>query len=241
VIPHHSAWRFVHANLPYNWGGPAWEQQRLVEIYSKHGSSDHFYGSYPIHHDETPFFVYLFGAKSNRAYEGMGSYVREALAEGYRLGFIAGSDSHWARGGRAFGTGVTRDYPPGLQAVFAHELSRQSLFEAMWQRHTYATTGARILVDFRVNGHPMGSEISYQGTPPVISYTVHGTDSLEGVELWKYSESGGYERTYFPAEGRLDLTGEHTDLGYRETAFYFLQVIQTDGHLAWASPVWVDD
>jgi len=241
VIPHHSAWRFMHANIPYNWGDPGWEQQRLVEIYSKHGSSDHFHDPYPIHHDETPFFVYLFGAKSNRAYEGSGSYVREALAKGYRFGFIGGSDSHWARGGRAFGTGVTRDYKPGLQAVYAPELSRESLFEAMWQRHTYATTGARILVDFRVNGHLMGSEISSGGKSPLISYTVYGTAPLEGVELWKYSSSGGYEPTYFPAEGQLNLTGELSDPGYRESAFYFLRVVQSDGHLAWASPIWVDN
>ena len=241
VIPHHSAWRFMHANTPYNWGDPGWEQQRLVEIYSKHGSSDHFHGPYPIHHDETPFFVYLFGAKSNRAYEGSGSYVREALSEGYRFGFIAGSDSHWARGGRAFGTGVTRDYTPGLQAVYALELDRESLFEAMWQRHTYATTGARILIDFRVNDYPMGSEIISQGKSPVISYTVNGTAPLEGVELWKYSSSEGYELTYIPADGQLDLTGELSDPDYRESAFYFLRVVQSDGHLAWASPIWVDD
>jgi len=241
VIPHHSAWRFMHANIPYNWGDPGWEQQRLVEIYSKHGSSDHFHSPYPIHHDETPFFVYLFGAKSNRAYEGSGSYVREALAEGYRFGFIAGSDSHWARGGRAFGTGVTRDYTPGLQAVYASELSRESLFEAMWQRQTYATTGARILVDFRVNVHPMGSEISSGGKSPLISYTVYGTAPLEGVELWKYSSSEGYKLTYFPAEGQLNLAGELSDPAYRENSFYFIRVVQTDGHLAWASPIWVDD
>src|SRR5207247_269967 len=48
----------------------------------------------------------------------------------------------------------------GLTAVWAPELTREALFEALHARRTYATTTARILVDFRVNDAPMGSEIA---------------------------------------------------------------------------------
>jgi hypothetical protein len=239
VIPHHTAWRFMNSNSAYNWGLPDWEQARLVEIYSKHGSSDFFEGPYPIHHDVTPFFIYLMGATSDRAHKGDGSYVREALAKGYRLGIMAGGDNHWARGSKSFGTGVTQDYPNGLQAAIAPELTRSGLYEAMWQRHTYGTTGARIILDFKVNGSLMGSEIQSAGKPPAIYYSVKATAPLKSMEVWKYSKSGGYELSSFDGKGLLEAENSFSDDKFSEDSFYFLKVVQSDGQLAWSSPVWV--
>ena len=240
AIPHHTAWRFMYSNSPYNWGRPDWEEARLAEIYSKHGSSDYFEGPFPIHHDVTPFFIYLMGATSNRAHKGDGSYVREALAKGYKLGIIAGGDNHWARGGKSFGTGVTQDYPNGLQAVIATDLTRASLYDAMWQRHTYGTTGARIIIDFKVNGSPMGSEITAgNGHLPLIYYMVKGTAVVRDIEIWKCSKSKGYEAFNFAGKGMMDAEGQFSDKGFDQDSFYFMKVVQADGNLAWSSPVWV--
>lgn len=240
VIPHHTAWRFMYSNSPYNWGPPDWEETRLVEIYSKHGSSDFFEAPSPIHHDVTPFFIYLMGATSNRAHKGDGSYVREALAKGFKLGIIAGGDNHWARGSKSFGTGITQDYPNGLQAVMATDLTRAGLYEAMWQRHTYGTTGARIIIDFKVNGSLMGSEIrADNGNPPRIYYMVKGTAPVQKIEIWKYSKSKGYEVFNFEGKGMLAAESQFSDNEFSQDSFYFMKVVQEDGNVAWSSPVWV--
>ncbi len=237
-IPHHTAWRFLHSRIPYDWGGRDWEQSRLVEVYSKHGSSEYFDSPYPIHHDYTPFFIYLLGGSGNRAPRGDGSYVREALAAGYRLGITAGGDNHWAVGGRSFGSNITRDYAPGLQAVYSEELTRGALYSSMWQRRTYGTTGARIILDFSVNGSPMGSEVVSDGNTPVISYTVRGTGIVSAVQVWKHSGSKGWEM-FDRGAGALDLEGEFSDNYFSEDSLYFLRIEQQDGNLAWSSPVWV--
>ena len=240
AIPHHSAWRFMYSNSPYNWGPQDWEEARLAEIYSKHGSSDFFATPYPIHHDVTPFFIYLMGANSNRAHEGDGSYVREALASGYKLGIIAGGDNHWARGGKSFGTGVTQDYQNGLQAIVATDLTRAGLYEAMWQRHTYGTTGPRIIIDFRVNGFPMGSEITaVNGCPPLINYLVKGTAAVRDIEIWKFSKSMGWKVFSFGGKGLKDAESQFSDEIFNADSLYFMKVVQEDGNLAWSSPVWV--
>jgi hypothetical protein len=237
VIPHHTAWRLMYSGKGYEWGRVGWGQQRLVEIYSKHGSSDYHAGPLPIHRDVTHWFIRLFGG-TNRAWDGSGSYVREALAQGYRLGITAGGDSHWARGGSAFGTGLIEDYPRGLQAVCADNLTRGSLFDAMWQRRTYATTGARIIVGFEVNGAPMGSEIAHGGKPVAISFTVNGTGPVTNVEVWKYS-ADGWQPFNFPGGGKLDLAGSFCDYAASGDSLYFLRVVQQDGNIAWSSPIWV--
>jgi len=237
-IPHHTAWRFLHSRIPFDWGPRDWEQARLVEVYSKHGSSEYYDSPYPIHRDFTPFFVYLLGGSGNRAPRGDGSYVREALAEGYRLGITAGGDNHWAVGGTSFGSNITRDYAPGLQAVYSEELTRGALYRSMWQRRTYGTTGARIIIDFSVNGSPMGSEIACEGRPPTIRYMVKGTGNVSRVEIWKHSGSKGWEM-FDRGGGAMDLEGEFSDSSFHEDSLYFLRIEQQDGNLGWSSPVWV--
>ena len=46
-----------------------------------------------------------------------------------------------------------------LTGVWAEALTREALFEALWARRCFATNGARVMLDVRVNGMPMGSEV----------------------------------------------------------------------------------
>ncbi len=46
-----------------------------------------------------------------------------------------------------------------MTAILAPRLERGSLRQALYDRCCCATAGARILLDFRVNGRPMGGEI----------------------------------------------------------------------------------
>ena len=240
VIPHHTAWRFLYEDNPNDWGIADWKEMRLAEIYSKHGSSDYFEGMYPIHHDKVPYYFYLLGRSSNRAHRGDGSYVREALAAGYRMGIIAGGDNHWARGGHGFGTGITADYPGGLQAVYAPTLTRNDLYYAMWKRCTYGTTGARIIIDFTIDGYPMGSEIIKSGNSLDIRFCVRGTAPIKQIELWKFEKTSGYCPLIFSGAGRWDVEQQYSERFNDENIFYFLHVVQEDGQLAWSSPIWVD-
>jgi hypothetical protein len=60
------------------------------------------------------------------------------------------------------------------------------------------------------------------------------------VEIWKYSSSTGYELFSTDGKGQLDFETELHDEAFNESSFYFARIVQTDGHLGWASPVWVD-
>ena len=120
-------------------------------------------------------------------------FLREALEKGYRVGFTAGSDDHKGRPGAAPpGSGSFGVYG-GLTCIYAAELTREGLWEALKARRCYGTTGQRILLDVTADGKPMGA--AYQASqPPEISVKVVGTAPIERVDLFR-----GVEQIYtFP-------------------------------------------
>ena len=111
-------------------------------------------------------------------------FLREALEKGYRVGFVAGSDDHKGRPGAAHpGSGSFGVYG-GLTCIYAGELTRKGLWEALKARRCYGTTGQRILLEVNADGHPMGS--AYQASePPNISVRVLGTAPIERVDIFR--------------------------------------------------------
>lgn len=245
VIPHHPAWKLHAGEMHFDFGprddteGEGASLQRLVEVYSRHGNSE-FYGCpRPMSHT-----AMMEGAKGKlvravlgKEYAGpaSGSYVRDALASGYRLGMVAGSDEHISAGdprhapGQLYGGGVT-----GLLAV-SH--TRDAAWRAMWSRRVLGTTGPRMLIEFWVNGAHQGSEIM-AGSAHVTGHVI-GTAGLELVELIKY-DSDGYRAVWQESCSGPEAVLEWTDPRLSEPAFYYVRVVQDDGHMGWAGPTWVD-
>jgi len=81
-----------------------------------------------------------------RAEAGGGS-LRTALSRGFRVGFTAGTDNHCGWPGRQTGGWV------GLTAVYAGSYSRAGIMSGLHRRRCYATTGARMGIDFHSEGN----------------------------------------------------------------------------------------
>ena len=172
-------------------------------------------------------------------------FAQRALQQSTRVGFHGSSDGHVQTPGhpRRPGSGGRngdfnrRDtgYGSGaLTGVLAAELTREALWEAFRARRTYATTGARMLLDFRVDGRAMGEEVTLTG-PPEIRAEVVGAGAIERLEVIR--------------DDRLILTrpGEGDELRFsfvdadcpRGEHYYYLRVSQEDGEFGWSSPIWV--
>jgi len=246
VIPHHTAWRrifmallnwlkFLRMKVPeaYTWWGPENEQQRLVEAYSMHGSSESYDGPYPITHGNPRGWFPRF-LRDDRSKPGHGNYVQEALASGLRLGIIAGSDRHdYAVDERIHPIDI---YPRGLTAVWAQELSPEALWRSLWNRSVYGTTGARIVLELFADGLPMGSEYVCSGLPRLHG-SILGTAPLRTAELLRYDERG--YKAVWTASGAAEAAFDLVDDGLEGEGFYYLRVEQEDGHCAWSSPIWI--
>ena len=106
--------------------------------------------------------------------QGPVSAVWEALERGYRIGFVGSGDSH------RLGTG--EDF--GITGAYVENLSRAEIFEAIRSKRVFASTGARILIDFQVNGAFMGEQIKAV-SPVKIEVSVVGDARLERLEIIK--------------------------------------------------------
>jgi hypothetical protein len=150
-----------------------------------------------------------------------GHSVRDALAMGRRLGIIASPDH---------GGGL------GLAGVWARDLSREALFEALYARRTFGTTGAKLDLFMTVAGAPQGSEIPRAQGGVRIEATVRGT--APGLELTIVRDGVEVKQLAFEAsQARWSWTDEDRRPGPR---YYYLRARQSDGHMGWTSPVWLD-
>jgi len=107
----------------------------------------------------------------------------------------------------------------------------------MWDRAVYATTGARIIVDFSINGNPMGSEFYVNNPSEKRNIKVHieGTDNIKYVAIIKNNgeliNKKGCGKSF-----KIEILD---DKPINKTDYYYVRVVQEDTHLAWSSPIWV--
>jgi len=156
--------------------------------------------------------------------------VKDGWNAGHRLGIVGGSDTHDSEPGKT-----------ALTAVYAERLDRESILNAIRNRHTYATNGKKIVVDFKVNGNLMGSSIE-SAAPPEIYVNVNGTYTIGTISLYKSTDNGiarNYELIYQQNVRDENGTFTVTDNLFTQDCFYYIVVNQWDGSWAITSPVWV--
>lgn len=175
--------------------------------------------------------------------------VQSALAMGHRLGFVGGTDSHYGLANQ--GSYHVND-GNGLACVMATELTRDAIWQTLYDRRCYATTGDRIVLDFNMNGQPMGTDIPVkldQIGERNFSLHVIGTYRIDTVEIIRNNQ------VVFSVEpGRDVWAGEWTDteplssIAFGPTfpndsqfVYYYMRVTQGNRQKAWSSPIWLTD
>ncbi len=150
-------------------------------------------------------------------------FVVHALAKGYKLGFQASSDH--------LSTHLS------YSCILAPENSREALFAAMKQRHSYAATD-NIIVDVRADGTDrpalMGDIVPVQDKPRLRIY-VRGTRPVRTLTIVR---NGEIVFSCTPDRRTVALT--YTDDTPPDSAevYYYIRVQQEDERLAWSSPIW---
>lgn len=220
------------------------EVERVVEIYNAWGSSECTAA------EGNPRPIAPMRGKQGIVAHKEGS-IRKALNRNCRFGFVAGGLDDRALYADLF-EGDQVQYSPGFTAIIAKEHSRASLAEALYQRACYATTGPRMILGLQLAGVGMGGELNSADKPGLLINRhlqgyVAGTDDLATVEI---IANGTVLTTFQPSGYAFEFT--YDDMRPLDTSciassekrppfiYYYLRVIQKDGHIGWSSPIWID-
>jgi hypothetical protein len=217
IIPHHTL-------AVYKWEVHDPELEPLVEIYSMWGSSE--YQGNPL------------WQLKNRE----GNSIADGLKLGYQLGFVGGGDNHHGQPAQGISQSkfVQLNHPNGISGIWAKELTREAIWEALQARRTFATTGARIFVDFRINDELMGSSIKSNGSNQC-KWVVRGTDRIELLEIVSDENKTIHVQSEINSdaiEGNFTIMPTEDIQG--KTSFYYLRIKQADNNWAWTSPIWIN-
>jgi len=214
AIPHHIGWTGVR------WEALDPELTPVVEICSVHGAYE-YEGNEPIRHRG--------GLR--------GCFFCDGIRRALRLGVVGGSDQH----GLLWQHGVCwkRDaYRAGLTGVWAPELSRAALLEALRARRTFATTGVKLRLVFAVHDMLMGGTTTVTQAPRIaVDVAVPPT---EGRLAWLQIVRDGHTIHHYGGEGqrsRYVVPDDECPAG--RLSAYWLRVRLSSGDMAWSSPVWV--
>ena len=196
--------------LSWNYHNPRYEP--VMEIYQGRRQSYEYDGA-----PQPPGVSQIWGKRE-------GSWAWDALSRGIRLGFIASSDH----------SSTHMSYA----AVYAEEFSRQSIVDAMKSRRTYAASD-NIVLDFRLelpDGELLMGEVGVAASLPRIRVRAIGTAPIRTIEVIRDNQ---FVYSSHPEEQETEFT--YTPTGRLErTTYYYVRLIQSDGHMAWSSPVWLE-
>jgi len=149
-----------------------------------------------------------------------GHYLQDAWARGIIIGVIASPDHG---GGK------------GKAGVWAEELTREKLFEAVRARHTFGTSGAKMALRFSAGDAMMGDKVKGQAGP--IPFAVEAMAMHDIVEVVIFRNNNIVYKT---SPNALECTVEWTDRRPLKEAgaWYYTRVQCRDKELAWSSPIW---
>jgi len=230
AIPHHPTGlgdRIIGDSGIVDWDLHNDELGPLVEMFSSHGNFE-FYGC----------------PKNKITGLNKDSFVQDALIRGHKVGIISSSDSHDGHPGLSgpfhYSYIPFRSKSKGcLVAVYAEELSREAIWDALKKRRCYATTGVRIILDFKINGHMMGEEIAIkrdggkQDTRKIKVFAA-GTYRIEKIDVVRNNVD------IYTHKGTIEIENfEYVDEDFiGNDSYYYIRVTQKDGEMAWTSPIW---
>jgi hypothetical protein len=174
-------------------------------------------------------------------FDSNGSSVRHGLEKGYKFGFTGGTDNHSGWPSRISNDSDTTVGVKGviMTGVWTQKRNRNEVYKALHDRRTWAVWGTRAIVDFKVNGHHCGSEITVDGNNGLeVFVKVSGEDSLWSMEII----SNGGQVMWRDRTSKMDYENViKLDIDKnRKNQYFYFRAMQKNGALIYASPVFID-
>jgi len=243
LIPMNTDWSEIYVNSNI---------QPLVEIYSRHGSSES-----ALCNDER-----VNDFKESCSVEAALTSWLSTHNPGYKLGITGGTDTHYGKPGDVEEISSNVDtrlgyWTGGVTSVWVNTIDRQAIWNGLKGKNCYATSGARIKLEFTAR---LGTEIVPMGG--TLTHNVSLSNSHYGqVNLHIFAQGSGANITrvqifkngtilYDRSENNLTVHVDYQDNLKEDYAYYRVKVWQENSsntlpnnipyERAWSSPVWIE-
>jgi len=114
-------------------------------------------------------------------------FGRMYLNHGHQVGFTAASDNHLSQPGYSAPKNGSLAQRGGLGAILAQEKTTDAIFDGMKSLRAYATTGDRIIVQFKLNEAGMGQRAEFAEVRKLRGRVI-GSAPIESVAVIKNDE-----------------------------------------------------
>jgi hypothetical protein len=257
-IPHHPAKDSDYDNpgisMATDWSSEFVDAQiqPLVEIYSRHGSSEMPDCEEPVN-----------GFDDDRTVESALKMWLTTRSAGYKLGIMASTDTHYGSPGHTVDSGENVDsrlgyWTGGLTGVWVASVERGAIWNSLKAKNCTATTGSRTELEFTIQCDgtlgPMGATIthtaSFADAPvPVYLHIRARTADAATIARVQIFRNGAVLSDQTNAGWTEEAHVDYRDTLDREYTFYRVKVWQTSGNTlpenvsferTWSSPIWIE-
>ena len=136
----------------------------------------------------------------------------DAMKRRLKTGFLATSDDHTCRLGMSYpcykygkNAHTAFDVSSGLTGVYAKELTRQGIWEALTARRCYASTQGRVNLLVKMGSHYMGEEIP-AGKLSDLYVRAAGSAPVDRILFYNWDQLLMEKRMLPPAKNRIRIT-----------------------------------
>ena len=151
-----------------------------------------------------------------------GHYLQDVWAMGHVIGVIASPD-HSGGAGKA--------------GVWAEELTRDGIINALRARHTFGTSGAKMALFVKSGDAIMGDKVKHpQG---YVNINVKASSMRDIKELIIFRNNKPVHRLE-PSKKEVELEWTDHQSTDAEILWYYVRIQAIDDELAWSSPIWFE-
>ena len=147
-------------------------------------------------------------------------YLHDAWAKGIIIGVIASPD-HGGGNGKV--------------GVWAKELTRKAILQAVRARHCYGTSGAKMALQLSSGSAMMGDKVKRPDGQ--IAFHVKALAAREIKELVIF-RNNRIVHTVKPGKKQVELTWTDKNPPEEKLLWYYTRIQAADEELAWTSPIW---
>jgi PKD repeat protein len=163
-----------------------------------------------------------------------GNYItryNDALKRGYHLGVGLDHDSH---------NSVFGKQTAGRLVVMATSLTRSDILDAFRHMRFYSSDDWNAKVNFTINNNPMGSMLSYTGTPTIVASVMDAdvSETVSSIVVYYGVPGSGNNPTILTTVTNTASLSYTHNLANNSSYYYYLKITQADGNIIWTSPIW---